>query len=315
MRIFDKRVKTYKFDATRTFDFKRFADKAGDFWLIEGFLDFRGLLDIKGDKIVHLEFEEPNRFFTDNRDFRHEIYEDLLYKVFTICPYSVEWLNDKYKNDKRTFSFIPFNENKIPRTFDKKYDIIYAGHIFTQYTSEIEKSVKEIAKFNYRLVAPADYPLTTDPNADYDLKIKLISESKITLVHNLLFLRNEEIKNVRGTRGWKKNKAYAGIPRWSLKTMFKRHTAMVPQIKSRTFDAAFCKSLILCRKDEFNIIERFFTPGKEFIYYEPDKLEETIRHVLADYDSYKPIIENAYQRAVKEYTTQVFFDRFLKNIK
>ncbi len=314
MKIFNERVKTYKFDATRTFDFARFADQAGDFWLIEGYLDFRGLEKLKGQKIVHLEFEEPNRFFVKDRGFRHEEYEDYLYKVFSICPYTVEWLNKKYRNNKRTFSFIPFNENKIPKSFEKKYDIIYSGHIFTEYTPEIEKGVKAISKFNYRLVAPAEYPLTTNPGATYDEKIQLISESKISLVHNLLFLRDQEIRCVRRTRGWKDNKAYSGIPRWSLRNIFKKQTAMVPQIKSRAFDAAFCKSLILCRKDPFNIIEKFFEPGKEFIYYEPDKLEETVRHVLANYDSYKPIIENAYNRAIKEYTTQAFFDKFLKNL-
>jgi hypothetical protein len=61
------------------------------------------------------------------------------------------------------------------------------------------------------------------------------------------------------------------------------------------------------------VIENFFEPDKEFVYFEEGKLQETIDKILANYNDYLPIIENAYQRAVREYTTKAFFEKYLKN--
>jgi spore maturation protein CgeB len=88
----------------------------------------------------------------------------------------------------------------------------------------------------------------------------------------------------------------------------------VPQLKSRVFEAAFCRSLILCKKDGFNVIEKYFTPNEEFVYYEEGKLVETVNRVLTNYDAYLPVIDKAYNRAVAQYTTNAFFERYLKVI-
>lgn len=318
MKIFNKGNKTYEFDATRTFDFARWGDQASNFWLIEGYLDFRGLEEIKQDRIVHLEFEEPNRFFLKDPLFRHEAYEHMLDKIFSICPYTTPWLNHRYGNTKRTLGFIPFNENLVPHGCRKQFDIVYAGHIFAAHTDELVRGVEVMRKFNYRLIAPADYPYTTNPGAKYDEKIRVTAESRISLVHNLLFLGKNEIHSVQDTPGWQDNAAYAQIPPKSLWHRLahgkEQLRAVVPQVKSRTFDAAFCRSLILCRKDPFNVITHFFTPGTEFLYYEPETLEEQVRDILAHYGEYEPIIDRAYQRAMRDYTTEAFFNKHLKHL-
>jgi spore maturation protein CgeB len=109
----------------------------------------------------------------------------------------------------------------------------------------------------------------------YSEKIKLISESKIDVVHSL---------TGSGT----------------------------PQIKTRPFEAAFCQSLIICKKDKWNIIEKWFEPNKEFLYYEnQEELEILIKDVLENYDKYLPIIENAYHRAINNYTTEHFVKKYL----
>lgn len=38
------------------------------------------------------------------------------------------------------------------------------------------------------------------------------------------------------------------------------------------------------------------------------------REVLNDYGSYEWVINNAYERAMNEYTTEAFFSRYLKNL-
>ena len=70
----------------------------------------------------------------------------------------------------------------------------------------------------------------------------------------------------------------------------------------------------MCKKDKFNVIDRYFTPGEEFVYYEEGKLVDTVKKVLANYDAYLSVIDNAYNRAVKQYTTNAFFEKYLKVI-
>jgi spore maturation protein CgeB len=115
------------------------------------------------------------------------------------------------------------------------------------------------------------------------------------------------------TPGYKKNEAFRQIPPiaqfWKI---FGKEEIVAPQLKSRTFEAAFSRSLILCKKDPFNVIERYFEPGKEFIYYTNDTLESTIRDILNNNDRYAIIAENAYQRACQSYTSRKFCEKYIQ---
>ena len=111
------------------------------------------------------------------------------------------------------------------------------------------------------------------PNENYVEKLEIVSKSKASIVHNRL-----------------------------------NHG--MPQLKSRSFESAFCKSLILCRKDNFPLtMETWFTEGKHFLYYE--NLEETLTHVLANYSDYHDMIEETYQYAMNRYTCKHFVQDFL----
>ena len=72
--------------------------------------------------------------------------------------------------------------------------------------------------------------------------------------------------------------------------------------------------MILCRRDPFYIIERYFEPGKEFVYFEDNNLEETIQNILNNYGLYEKVIERAYKRAVNNYTTKKFAENYLMKI-
>ena len=144
--------------------------------------------------------------------------------------------------------------------------------------------------------------------------MKLISESKITLVANLLYLRYDHLFFVWKTPSYEDNEAFKLVPKWHEINKWFNKEILVPQLKSRLFEAAFGRSLILCRRDPFNIVERFFEPGKEFVYFENDKLEETIQDILDNYQSYEKVIERAYKKAVNTYTTKKFVEKYLKKI-
>ena len=103
-----------------------------------------------------------------------------------------------------------------------------------------------IKHFNYRFVSFVNNGITTNVNPTYVEKLKLISQSKITVVHNLT-----------GTG--------------------------TTQIKTRPFEAAFSRSLILCKKDQWNIIEEWFEPDKDFLYYDDGfELDSLLKKIIND---------------------------------
>lgn len=313
MRILAEGTKTYPDDPARHFEFGRFADRAGDFWLAAGLFDFDTVRPLAGEKIVYLDLEEPNRFFSTDPAFNRHAYEEAFHRILTLCPYTAAWLNRRQGSQRRTPVFFPFNERFIPECREKAFDVIYTGHLVAPAVSRL---VDAIAPFNYRLVSQSDDPRVTDRSASYRQKLELIARSRVTVVQNLLFLRPGHVKAVRAIDGWEENEAFGDIVRAAGPAGEESAGEVVaPQIKSRVFEAAFCHSLILCRRDRWNVIERFFEPGAEFVYYEEGKLRETLGRILADFGSYQRVIDRAFERAGAEYTTEAFVNRYLSAIE
>lgn len=310
----------YRDDFRNFLKLKRYEKQCGDFVLVEGTFEKshqweqynftkNQLEKLLKKKIARLEIEEPNKIFlNDNPD----AYDHYFSKIFTICPYTTKWLNGRQKNSKRTPIFYPTNEEYIPKKTKKIYDIIYIGNIVSP---KIIEDVKIISNFNYRFVSFSKNPLVTNRDVSYEEKLKLISQSKIALVHNLLFLRPYHILNIWRSKDWQKNEAFKLVPHWSqFWKAFTDKNIIVPQAKTRLFESALARSIILCKKDPFNIIERYFVPNKEFIYYEEDKLEETIEKILKNYNKYKKVADNAYKKARKNYTTKALVKNYLSKI-
>jgi hypothetical protein len=266
---------------------------------------------VKKMRVVRLEFEEPNKFFIPE-DF--DAYDGDFHRVLTLCPFTAEYLNERQGVKRRVPIFFPFNEAFIPPESEKRYDIIYTGHL---YSKQFIRDMKSVSRYNYRLVSNSEHELVTDRGVGYKEKLDLIAQSKITLAHNILYPTVRHVLNVWQYPEWRRNNAFSDFPADVLKLL--RRLLMgpaieAPQLKSRIFEAAFCRSLILCKKDKFNVIETYFTPGEEFVYYEEGKLAETVNKILANYDAYLPVIDRAYTRAVAQYTTTAFFEKYLKVI-
>jgi hypothetical protein len=220
--------------------------------------------------LVFNHSDKPKYFFsTEEQSWDLDTTDNFLNYVdtiFTICPPSIT------NRKKRKYVFFPFNEKHIPEDTEKIYDVIYCGLATGNHVTEILSTIKN---FNYRFISFINNGITTNTSPTYVEKLKLISQSKITVVHNLT-----------GTG--------------------------TTQIKTRPFEAAFSKSLILCKKDQWNIIEEWFEPNKDFIYYEDSKeLEFLITKIINNYEEYYPIIESAYNKSINNYTTKHFIQKFL----
>lgn len=171
--------------------------------------------------------------------------------------------------EKREAAFFPMNKALVPEQVDKKYDVIYTGYATGQH---VEVILNVIRQFKYRFVSfEQKYGLVTDVGASYQQKLRLIADSRSCVVHNL-------------TSGYS------------------------PQLKSRPFEAAFCQSLMLVKRDEWNIIEQWFEPNVDFFYYSnADELKMLIRYGYQHQD----VIAHAYEKAMNEYTTEKFIEKYI----
>ena len=324
MKVIKRSFHGYAQDPTKNLGFESYDGRGADdvALIIAAFDQAAGCWDqfklppaelaaVKKMRVVRLEFEEPNKFFIPE-DF--DAYDADFHKVLTLCPFTAEYLNKRQGVERRVPIFFPFNEELTPPKSEKRYDIIYTGHL---HPKPIMRDMKRISRFNYRLVSNSKHELVTDHGVGYEEKLRLISQSKITLTHNLLYPTLRHVLNVWKYPEWKANRAFPDIPRGLMglaKRLLTGPEIEVPQLKSRIFEAAFCRSLILCKKDNFNVIERYFTPGEEFVYYEEGRLVETVNKILANYDAYLPVIDRAYKRAAEQYTSAAFFRKHLKVI-
>ncbi len=334
MKVVKWGMKVSKEDPMQHFDFVRFENEAGDFYFIEARFKYTLLREapLNEKKVVYWYGEEPNRFMSPDTAFRGDEYDMLFYKILTVCPYTADWLNKIQGAPRREVVFVPINEEKVPVKAEKKYDVIYVGNVNSW---ELDRVIRTISKFSYRFVARShnvgrmaqlryklglrlDNKYITDQEVTFAEKMRLISESKIAIVHGLLWCSGANLRAVWGTPNIESHGAFALIPKknWFryLWSFISSKEYLVPQLKTRFTEAAASRALMLVRKDPFNIVERYYTPGVDFVYYEDGKLEEKINEILANWSAYEQIVENAYQKTMREYTTKSFFEKFLKNI-
>jgi hypothetical protein len=178
-----------------------------------------------------------------------------------------------HKKTKRQYVFFPFNDDYEPLDKTKKYSIIYTGYSPLPHVDSI---INTIVKFDNHKIVSFSHPKATNLNVSYVEKLQLVANSKISVVHNLI-------------------------------------TDNIPQLKTRPFEAAFCKSLIICKYDKFKTLEKWFTPNEDFLYYYNDsELENIITKVLDNYEDFNFMRENAYVKAKNNYTTKHFIEKYLQ---
>jgi hypothetical protein len=245
---------------------------------------------IEGMNNVAMYFEEPNIFIQMNIDYNSENFD----KKLTLCKYSAELFNKNRKDSKNSIPvFFPVDIDLLKDSgWDNDYDfkdfskckkrnVIYTGHIHSNILANLTNIMN---KFN-------DTSLNIP---DYFSKMKEYRNSKIAIIHNLLFLNNDHL-NI-----WNKFEEFKG-------------KYLIPQLKSRTFEATASQCIILCLYDEFNVIEDFFEPNVDFLYFKNEtELEILIDKILKNYDDYKFLAENAYKKFMNNYTLKHFCDKYLK---
>jgi hypothetical protein len=249
---------------------------------------------------------QPCEIINGVEDIEKQNYFD---KVFTICPYTPKVLN----NNEKKYSPIcfPYNEKYFKKyndikLEDKNYDVIYYGQIHHELYINL---IDTIIKFNYRLCAPSvgSYTNFNQQNKITNLGISslekwdLLSKCKISVGFNLIFINDNHINNL---------KKLSNIELFNnIDLVYSKK--IMPQMKTRTVEAALTKTLMLIYKDEWNVIENWFEPNVDFLYWETfEELEKMIEEILHNYKDYWHIVENAHKK-VKNFS----LDKLFKKIK
>jgi hypothetical protein len=228
-------------------------------------------------------------------------------EVYSICPYSNKWLNEVTDSKKYKTIFYPFNKKDIPDNCEKIYDVIYQGGLHGEKYVQMLEIIKN---YNYRYLS-LNYGINqltqnylhyaTNPNLSNEDKLKVVSQTKISICFNTVEIRNDQKHYVKSRKDWWKNKAFSHIDTNNL----------IPQFKSRCNEAAFCKTLNLVMRDSWNIIENYYDKD-EFVYFDTiEELPNKIDEILKNWDKYIPMVEKAYKKSLN-YTTENLY-KIIKN--
>ena len=258
--------------------------------------------------------EQPCAFTTGRKEIMgiSGDLDDYFDKFYTVCPYSAEWLNECFhKREKFELAIIPYNEKDVPQyEYEKEFDAIYWGNLHMRDHLHILEAIRGF-KSNFYTVHPAHW--TVKMNKDsfhrYANQITGIStprremwevlrKTKIFVITNILPLTEDHIKSITSMPHWQKNKAFSHLGQ-----------LIAPQMKTRAVEAAFNKTLSLIKRDPWNVIEYWFEPGVDFLYYDNNEdLPGMIKKISENWNDYKHIVDNAYNKAVNLYTSQKLFE-------
>jgi spore maturation protein CgeB len=250
-------------------------------------------------KKVYLNLESPCSLLTTQTSIEEHSF---FTHVLSICPYTSEWLRDKIKTK---FIVVPFPislEMFKDVNTEKIYDVIYMG---TLMNNDHRNIITTIKKHNHIFTSLVNYPTPHNPthvNVNSKVKWDLLGQTKICVTINQAPFGLDKLKNIKSYDGWENNKALNRI-----------HDGIVPQFKSRVTESMGLKTLNLVKRDEWNVIEEWFTPDVHFIYWDDfEDLDNKIKEISENFDNYKHIIDNAYEE-VKKYDMDNIFNNLINN--
>ena len=276
----------YHFDPIRNLNLNKYLSKQKGLNIMYGSKCYDGKLYDDNYKNIMIDFEEPN--FTPSRlkDEKDKILSVIkkLDKRLTLCPYSAKYFNSLLDKTNSEQCFFPVDVEYITSiigypSFDKKIKVLYIGH-----------NVSKITNYFIKLSDKVSMPKYID-------KMKALYNSKIAICHNVLFFENhlslyDELINI--------------MPE------LKDDNLEVPQLKSRIFEAGFSKCIPLVYYHKSKIVETYFVPDVDFIYFRNlNELTTLINKIVNDYDSYKHIAENIYKKCVENYKVTDFIEKYI----
>lgn len=290
----------YPYDPQRLYDFTPYLNLLKNISFYYGFGPTKKINDETFK--VKLIVEYPNLLYLTNDCLNIDDDDKYFDLIFCICPFTCNLLNHKFNTTKYIPCFFPLQELKYEEN-ERPIPVYYSGHSINYFSliSKIENTVKHFIgeqQFNN-----LKKEISIHNTISYFKKLEIYSKTKICIVHNLLF------KNLPNMNAFINNEMYNYFLPWHTNSQ-----NYVPQIKSRMFEGAMMGCILLVYKDEYNLIENFFTENEDFIYFTDEiDLKIKIEKILSNYDDYKFLAENAKKKFYEKYTFKHFIDLVFSN--
>jgi len=282
--------------------------------LLYGFnstLETKVIQDLKklNKKIYYICHAGMSSVFDKSYEIRNENLKKIDFVAFS-NRIRAQWQNNFFEKEiKFIHSNFPI-EHSVYSKFcsinisDKKYDIIYSGFIHSNFHIDILKIMK---KYNYIFtsfykqspIQLAKFGLMTSlffrPEIlSYEQMLLKQAQSKIAICSNVMYLNNYNYNNILTLKQIDKFPNFNEV----------LNTRTIPEFKGRLFELSITKTLMLVKRDSWNIIEDYFEPEKDFIYFDDIKdLDRKVKLILNNYQDYWPIVLSAYEK-IKTFTNK-----------
>jgi hypothetical protein len=245
-----------------------------------------------------LAFWSPCEFTAEENKYHFDDYE-FFTEVYSVCPFTCKFMNDHFGYEK--FKYVPymFTNRSVKEFGNYDADCSWMGSIHGQ---DHISAVDVMINYNYKFMTsqrntwmrhPYEYQKCTHVFLPNDEKLIELSKCKSSLSFNMIYMSPSSKKN-------------------NFQAFEKFDEGIMPQLKARTFEIASCKSLLLVKKDPWNLVEDFFEPEKEFIYFDNfEELDDIIYDVSENFEKYQGIVDAAYEKN-KNYTVEKIY-HYIKN--
>ena len=268
---------------------------------------------------VEIELEEPNRLiqrlarsWTDH-DLKQWV-QSYQGCVLTVCPYTAEWLNWATGRVARGSVFLavdPVYTNTYVPLAERLWDIAYVGsatappviramsHVFTRCKYVWLRKQGRPEKW-------AEGKLQVKKNMPFFKKMQLLSQSKMALVHNTLGFSPGQVLEYPCLQNHPAFANFFNATRLAYwRSRFDKWIP-TPQAKGRLFESAAAGSLMLVWRDAHRLVERWFVPGDDFLYWDTEAdLQEIVNAVLANPSQYDHIARSAQAKMRERYTPEI----------
>jgi hypothetical protein len=216
-------------------------------------------------------------------------------KVFCICPYTCEYVNELIGEKKYFYIPYPYEYQNSPVINDKFYDVCYFGSLPSPLHVDC---IASISKLNYRFLSLQSYPQVTDFRVPYHQKLEIVSKCKISVCYN--FFVEIYPQKVIQNPNWMKHGAFTRLGL----------TGTIPQFKARIHEAVICQTLILCKRDSWNLIEDYYKPNVHFLYFDDNiELTSLINIICKNWDYFSNLPQQAYEHYKNNFTTSAILTR------
>lgn len=228
---------------------------------------------------IYLNLESPCAF-TSTSSFVEE--QKYFTHTYTICPYTLQWLKNIIGIKGQPIAF-PYSKKCFENLNLENKDVagMYMGAILSLDHEMILNILSKRTYFASSLLLY--HPKLTHYGLTSDEKWKLLARVKSNVIMNLCPLEDKHKTSIMAYVDYDKNEAFKML----------EYNAM-PQFKPRVIESMVCKAVCLVRKDPWNVIEKWFTPNEDFLYWNSfEELDFLLDEVDKNYEKYLPIVNSA----------------------